>query len=433
MVNAVDHTTSAVPADAEARRPLPKDRRRGALTRPARQSSLREHNLSLALRYIVDSPVPTTRARVADGTGLTKATVSELVDLLVSARLVTELEPEAGERVGRPGVPLIPAARTFVGLGLEVQVDHIAVRAVDLQGTTLYERVVHGDYRRSDPDLTLRQLAKLVEPVVATARAQGGRVAGACVSVPGLARLGSGVVRYAPNLGWEDVDVTHVLGSSSALRDVPIEVGNDADLGALAEARTRSRLAGLSRLDQNFLFIAGEVGIGGAIVLGGELASGMHGWSGEIGHAVVDPNGPRCNCGALGCLEQFAGKDALARAAGVSLEASTETLRGMALKGDLQAIAAITTAATALGRTASSAMSLIDVDRLILGGAYAVLCDLLRPGIEAELTSRVISRRWLPLHGEGAVSGEMASLTGAALRVIDHIVADPNEWVGAGS
>ena len=121
MVNAVDHTTSAVPAGAETRRPLPRDRRRGALTRPARQSSLREHNLSLALRYIVDSPVPTTRARVADGTGLTKATVSELVDLLVSARLVTELEPEAGERVGRPGVPLIPAARTFVGLGLEVQ------------------------------------------------------------------------------------------------------------------------------------------------------------------------------------------------------------------------------------------------------------------------------------------------------------------------
>ena len=75
MVNAVDHTTSAVPAGAETRRPLPRDRRRGALTRPARQSSLREHNLSLALRYIVDSPVPTTRARVADGTGLTKATV----------------------------------------------------------------------------------------------------------------------------------------------------------------------------------------------------------------------------------------------------------------------------------------------------------------------------------------------------------------------
>ena len=428
MVNAVIDRTST--AD-RPRRPLPTERRRGALSSPARQSSLREHNLSLALRFIVDSPAPTTRARVADGTGLTKATVSELVDLLVSARLVTELEPEAGERVGRPGVPLIPSARTFVGLGLEVQVDHIAVRAVDLQGTTLYERIVHGDYRRSDADVTLRQLAKLVEPVVATARAQGGRVAGACVSIPGLARLGSGVVRYTPNLGWEDVDVTHVLGNSTALRDVRIEVGNDADLGALAEARTRSRLAGLSRLDQNFLFIAGEVGIGGAIVLGGELAAGMHGWSGEIGHAVVDPNGPQCNCGALGCLEQFAGKDALSRAAGLALETSTETLRGLALTGDARAMGAITSAATALGRTAASAMSLIDVDRLILGGAYAVLSDLLRPGIEAELTGRVISRRWVPIHVEGAVSGEMASLTGAALRVIDHIVADPSEWVGS--
>ena len=60
-----------------------------------------------------------------------------------------------------------------------------------------------------------------------------------------------------------------------------------------------------------------------------------------------------------------------------------------------------------------------------------MLIDLLRPGIEAELTGRVISRRWVPIHVEGAVSGEMASLTGAALRVIDHIVADPSEWVGS--
>lgn len=408
---------------------LPRERSRAAMSRPARQSSLREHNLSLVLRHIVDSPTRTTRARVSEATGLTKATVSELVDLLVTAKLVTELEPEPGERVGRPGVPLIPAARTFVGLGLEVQADHIAARAVDLQGTTLYERVTVGDFRLSDPGDTLRQLARLVTPMVATITSQGSRIAGACVSVPGLARLGSSVVRYAPNLGWEDVDVALVLRSSAALHGISIEVGNDADLGALGESRTRSRLAGVSRMDQNFLYIAGEVGIGGAVVLSGDLAGGMHGWSGEIGHAVVDPDGPMCNCGARGCLEQFAGKDALLRRAGLPLTYSTEELRAVALGGNLEALAALNDAAGALGRTTAAAMNLVDVDRLILGGAYAVLHDLLRPGIEAELSTRVMARRWIPLHVEGAVSGEMASLTGAALRVIDGVVAHPTPWV----
>ena len=382
------------------------------------------------LRHIVDAPTRTTRARISQDTGLTKATVSELVDLLVTAKLVSELEPEPGERVGRPGVPLIPAARTFVGLGLEVQADHIAARAVDLQGTTLYERVSVGDFRLSDPDDTLRQLARLVTPMVATIASQGSRIAGGCVSIPGLARLGTSVVRYAPNLGWEDVDVALVLGNTPALQGVSLEVGNDADLGALGESRTRSRLAGVSRLDQNFLYIAGEVGIGGAVVLGGNLAGGMHGWSGEIGHAVVDPDGPRCNCGANGCLEQFAGKDALLRRAGLPVDCSTEELRTTALNGHVGSLAALHEAAGALGRTAAAAMNLVDVDRLILGGAYAVLHDLLRPGIEAELQSRVMARRWVPLHVEGAISGEMASLTGAALRVIDQVVSHPTPWVG---
>ncbi len=428
----MDPTNPASPP-SPGRAPRPgsgRERTRAAQSRPARQSSLREHNLSLVLRHIVDAPTRTTRARISQDTGLTKATVSELVDLLVTAKLVSELEPEPGERVGRPGVPLIPAPRTFVGLGLEVQADHIAARAVDLQGTTLYERVSVGDFRLSDPDDTLRQLARLVTPMVATIASQGSRIAGGCVSIPGLARLGTSVVRYAPNLGWEDVDVALVLGNAPALQGVSLEVGNDADLGALGESRTRSRLAGVSRLDQNFLYIAGEVGIGGAVVLGGNLAGGMHGWSGEIGHAVVDPDGPLCNCGARGCLEQFAGKDALLRRAGLPVDYSTEELRTTALNGHVGSLAALREAAGALGRTAAAAMNLVDVDRLILGGAYAALHDLLRPGIEAELQTRVMARRWVPLHVEGAISGEMASLTGAALRVIDQVVAHPTPWVG---
>src|SRR5690606_27433529 len=89
----------------------------------ASQSAMREHNLGLVLEQIVDATEPVSRADLAVGTGLTRATVSALVDLLVSARMVDELEPVARRTAGRPAVPLVPARGTIVGIGLEANVD----------------------------------------------------------------------------------------------------------------------------------------------------------------------------------------------------------------------------------------------------------------------------------------------------------------------
>ena len=88
----------------------------GAARGAAQQASLREHNLSLVLRAIVEAPTPTTRARIATGLGVTRATASDLVDRLIDARLVDELTPELRSGAGRPGMLLAPAARTVVGV-----------------------------------------------------------------------------------------------------------------------------------------------------------------------------------------------------------------------------------------------------------------------------------------------------------------------------
>src|SRR5689334_5010514 len=99
-----------------------------------RQANLREHNLGLVLRIIVDATSPHSRADIAATTGLTRATVSSLVDALIEARLVTELPPVMSQRAGRPAVPLIPAAGTIAAVGMEVNVDYLGVRMVDLSG-----------------------------------------------------------------------------------------------------------------------------------------------------------------------------------------------------------------------------------------------------------------------------------------------------------
>ena len=261
------------PASMAGRMPGRVGRVGGAARGAAQQASLREHNLSLVLRAIVEAPTPTTRARIATWLGVTRATASDLVDRLIDARLVDELTPELRSGAGRPGMLLAPAARTVVGLGLEVQVDHLAVRATDLRGATVAEARRDGDFRSSTPATVLRQVARLAAPIV-DGLAESVTIAGACVSIPALLRHGSGVVQLAPNLGWHDVDVLGALAKSSALQGFPLLLGNDADLSARAEVQTRAAAEGTSREAQSFLYIAGEVGIGGAIVVAGELEIG---------------------------------------------------------------------------------------------------------------------------------------------------------------
>ena len=146
-------------------------------------------------------------------------------------------------------------------------------------------------------------------------------MAGSCLAVPGLVDRMVGPLRLAPNLGWRDVDVVGEFHSHPATADVAIRLDNEATLGGRAEADALRPGGVLS-----FLYLSGEVGIGGALVVDGTVFGGRHGWSGEIGHTVVDPAGPLCRCGSTGCLEQYAGKDALMRSAGLDLDLPVDDL-----------------------------------------------------------------------------------------------------------
>jgi len=124
-----------------------------------RQANVREHNLGLVLGLIVNAANPPSRADIAAATGLTRATVSALTDRLIVGGLVDELPPVMSQRAGRPAVPLVPAQRTIASVGMEVNVDYLGIRVMDLAGTMLAERVEEGDFRASDP--TARAAASL--------------------------------------------------------------------------------------------------------------------------------------------------------------------------------------------------------------------------------------------------------------------------------
>lgn len=168
--------------------------------------SLRAMNLALVFRYILADPGAVTRASVAATTGITRATVSRLVDELISAHLVTELDPSTDARRGRPAVRLTPREGYATALGLEVNVSYLAARIVDLSGQIVAEGVQEGDFSDSDPQQTMRALGELADRVKAQADAatEGDTLfLGTGLAVPGI--VSAQAVILAPNLGWRDL------------------------------------------------------------------------------------------------------------------------------------------------------------------------------------------------------------------------------------
>ncbi|MBL6277414.1 ROK family transcriptional regulator [Micromonospora fiedleri] len=396
-----------------------------------RQGSLRELNLALVLGRIAAAPRPPSRAALAAETGLTRATVSAVVEDLVAGRLVTEAEPQPRSGAGRPARGLVLAGDGPAGLGLEVNVDYLAACVVDLAGEVRHHCVHRADLRPVSPADALGRLVRLAAEARAAADAQGLILAGAALGVPGLVD-DVGQVRLAPNLGWRDVPVPELLAGHPPLTEVidgvpALVVDNEANLAALSELHAGAGPG-------SFLHISGEVGIGAGIVLDGALYRGARGWSGEIGHIPVRPDGPPCRCGGRGCLERYAGQESILAAAGLAgadLPADTapNRLAELAGAGDATVLHALHEAGVALGVTVSSVINLLDLDTVVLGGGYAPLEPWLRPPMLAEIDRRVLTAAWSPVTVRPAALGATAAAVGAAGSVVRRIIARPVAWL----
>jgi predicted NBD/HSP70 family sugar kinase len=408
----------------------------GGSARPARQRSLREANLALALRHVASAAVPASRADIAAATGLTRSTASTLVDALLAAGLIRELDPVATTGAGRPATGLVLSPDCAAGMGLEVNVDYLAVCVVDLGGSVRHRAVALADQRGRAPSAVLADLADLAASARDSAMADGVPVAGARLAVPGLVQSGQGLLRLAPNLGWRDVDVLRPLAEDSRLAGLSLSVDNEANLAALGEL-----YRGGAEGAQSFLHVSGEIGVGAGIVLQGRLFRGVHGWGGEIGHMAIDPDGPVCACGSRGCLEQLAGQEVILRAAGLRTPAGT-TMAGQAGLGrlvrraeamDPDLLFALEQAGTALGVAVAGVVNLIDVDTVVLGGLYAALAPWVQPPVEREVAGRVLAHPWSPVQVTVSQLGGDAAILGGAGAVLQEVLDHPaGRLAGAG-
>ncbi|MDT0469582.1 ROK family transcriptional regulator [Streptomyces gibsoniae] len=378
---------------------------------PDTQQGMRRRNLARVM-HTVSAEGPLSRAAVASRIGLTRAAVSTLVDELIRSGLLEELGPERPGRVGRPGSALAVSGRGPAGIGAEIGVDHLAVCAVDLRGEIRARAVRHGTNRGRPPQPVLGELTALVRQVVAAADGEGLWPAGLAVAVPGLVASDARTVVRAPNLDWHDVDLGPLLPS-----ELPSTVDNEANFGSLAELWLGDDTP------RDFLHVSAEIGIGGAVVVDGRLLRGTRGFAGELGHVPVRPEGPRCACGGRGCLEQYAGEEAVLRAAGLSPgEHRVELLAERAAQGDQDVRHALRGAGTALGIALTGAVNLLDPGAVVLGGALAGLAPWLLPSLERELARRTAGRACAVTVSR---LGSEGPLLGAAHSVVRAVLDDP--------
>ena len=252
---------------------------------------------------------PLSRSDLVERTGLTRSTIRVLIGELAQAGLVRE---RSGSPVGVPGRP-----SAFVRLNpneplvlaLEIAVDSLAAALVGPGG------IIHRHLRLERPrgHLAVADLMTDLCDLVLRVAPDRGLWAdlGIGVSVVGVVRRGDGFVTLAPNLGWRGValgaEIAAALGTNAT-----VSVANDADLGALAEFRRGSAVG-----ERNMIYISGEFGVGGGIVVDGRPLTGAAGFGGEVGHMPLNPSGPECGCGSIGCWETEIGERALLPRAGL--------------------------------------------------------------------------------------------------------------------
>lgn len=392
-----------------------------AKTSPGRVGDVRRRNLSLILQQLGQSG-QTTRARLAEDTGLTKASVSSLVADLVSAGLVMEVGLNRAAERGRPGlgVALNAAAAT---LGLEINVDYIAAGVLNLAGELQFHEIREQHNAGKDPDEVLRSLKELADQALDRAEAASMTVHAGGLAVPGLVDTAEDRVLNAPNIGWRDVDISAWAGSLIPAGRYGTAVFNEANSAALAEL-----WYGQGRGMGHYLYISGEVGIGGGIIIDSGLFAGPGGNAGEIGHIVVDPDGPTCSCGGAGCLERYAGQEALFTQAGI--EGDDDAGRMAALlqaleSGNERALAAVNRAGHYLGVAASSTFRLLDINAVVLGGNFATLEHWIAPAFKAGVEHHapgVLAAGGVVVSG----LGRQAAMMGAAGSRIRTVLESPH-------
>lgn len=381
--------------------------------------------MGVILRHLRDQG-PQSRAQLATGTGLSKAAITSLVSALVELHLVREGNVDRQGRVGRPGTEVTLRGDSVWGIGLEINADYLLLSVTDLTGAVIREVTESLSPEEHAPDTLIDRAAAMIRTVLADA--EDTIIGAITVAPPGVIDYQSGLVRFAPNLGWRAVPLVSLLEEALPEVLVPIYLENDAKLSALAAFNV---LQGSDVHD--LVYVAGDVGVGAGIIADGQLVRGWSGFSGEVGHMLLDANGPACACGRRGCFELYVGlRSFLALLprddpddAAMALADRLEELRRRMLAGDEAVLRALDVMTGHLVRGMSLIVDVLNPQLIVLGGYFGYFAEHIVPVLSAALEKRQMADS---SHAdvESSSMGIAAAARGGAQMSLERVFMDPS-------
>ena len=349
-----------------------------------------------------------SQADIARVTGLSRTTVHNLVSELKDTGTVQEVNGSVQDsRGGRPAVQLMLRDSPLAALGIDFGHSHVQVAVADMAHNVLSERRRDLDVNRHAMQ-ALDSAAQMVDEVLADANVDRKHVVGAGIGIPGPVDRVRGTAGSATILpGWIGL---RIAGEMRERLGMPVEIENDANLGALAELTW-----GAGRECSSFAYVKAATGIGAGIVIDGRLLRGASGTAGEIGHTTLDEAGALCYCGNRGCLETVASGPAIIKLVGL-IDGEVPALNRiveLAVAGDLRCRRAISDAGREIGVAVAGLCNLINPERVIIGGLLSRTGEVLVQPMRESIRRHAVQAAAESLEVIPAVFVERAELLGA--------------------
>jgi glucokinase-like ROK family protein len=397
---------------------------------------VREFNRLLVLNCIREHG-PIARVMIARLTGLSRTTVSSIVDTLLQEGLVREgsfsqSAPEGGRRA------ILVHFNADVGyvVGIDVGRSHLTLVITDLAANIIAQQSGPFDLERG-PRICLPLLVAEVRVFVEAADISWNRIIGIGLGIPGPLDVRLRELSGPPGMpGWDGVDVWQILQQEF---NVPLCMDNDANMGALGESRY-----GAARGAANMAYVKIGTGIGGGLIINGQIYRGQSGSAGELGHITIDENGPRCVCGNRGCLETLAGARAIVEDArrGTSLLRSANPndppeqaappsalsesgavdiadVIQAALAGDAACVAALERAGERIGIALAGIINLFNPAMIVIDGGVARAGELLLTPLRRSAETCSLPAAWKGTRILPGESGTTAIALGAVSTVLE--------------
>lgn len=349
------------------------------------QSEMKDGNIRNILRTMLWNG-PISRADLCKKTGLTPSAVSALTRELLQTQVIEELGPDSrkNQGVGRPPSLLQLKADSYAAAGAEIGANYLSLGVIDLTGK-MRDTVVEKIVPHQQPEAVFERIMHYVTRQQSQPREARIELVGLGIAVTGLVDTKRGINRFAPNLGWRDINVKEEL---SRRLSIPVIVDNNVRLMAMGE-----QWFGKARSSGGLIFVQVGAGVGCGIVLPGVgLLRGAFDGAGELGHCTVLPGGPVCKCGKRGCLEALISERALISAylqrkaikSGATEDpriVSVDTIVESANQGDTEATLVLREAAEFLGIGLATLVNILQPSQIILNGNAFALSPLTRTWI----------------------------------------------------